>query len=195
MSDMGTVITGEFFPFSREGDDRPAAAFADDLAVRRWYRGHDRGRELTRAELEQLACDLASRPDLWQHLVVGSLDERHYVRLHRDRFSEIWLICWCPSQDTGFHDHDCSRGGVAVVAGAIRETLLGARGERPERVFVQGEAFSFGASHIHDVQYDGGDPAASLHAYSPPLGEMGFYEVASDGTLRRRRGDHREEFC
>jgi predicted metal-dependent enzyme (double-stranded beta helix superfamily) len=194
MSEAGTVITGDF-PFSRTGAEEPVRVPADDLAVRRWYRKHDRGRELTRAELERLAADLAAHRELWEHLVVRSVDERYYVRLHRDRFTEIWLICWCPSQDTGFHDHDGSRGGVAVVHGAIRETLLGACGERPEVVYVEGEAFSFGASHIHDVQYEGGDPAASLHAYSPPLGEMGFYDVADDGTLRRRRGDHREEFC
>jgi predicted metal-dependent enzyme (double-stranded beta helix superfamily) len=194
MSEMGTVITGDF-PFSRDGGDSSAGALADDLAVRRWYRAHDRGRELARVELEQLVSDLAGRPELWDHLVVRSPGERYYVQLHRDRFSEIWLICWCPTQDTGFHDHDCSRGGVAIVHGAVRETLLGALGERPQKTYVEGETFSFGASHIHDVQFEGGDPAASLHAYSPPLGEMGLYEIAADGTLRRRRADHREEFC
>lgn len=194
MSDIGTVISGDL-PFSRDGEEASAGVLADDLAVRRWYRAHDRGRELTRIELDQLVADLADHPELWEHLVVRSPDERYYVRLHRDRAAEIWLICWCPSQDTGFHDHDGSRGGVAVVNGAIRETLLGAQGERPVNVYVEGERFSFGASHIHDVQYEGGDPAASLHVYSPPLGEMGFYDVADDGTLRRRRGDHREEFC
>ena len=62
-------------------------------------------------------------------------------------------------------------------------------------MYPAGASFSFGATHIHDVCQTGPQPAASLHAYSPPRGEMGFYEVAADGTLSRRVGDHRDGFC
>ena len=67
--------------------------------------------------------------------------------------------------------------------------------EHPRSLYRRGDCFSFGASHIHDVQHAAGDPAASLHAYSPPLGEMGFYEPDDGGTLTRRPGDSDEEFC
>ena len=110
--------------------------------------------------------------------------------------SSHWLICWSQRQDTGFHDHDGSRGAVAVVGGALAERRLAAGcAQPPTAIHPAGAAFSFGATHIHDVSQTGSSLATSLHVYSPPLGEMGFYEVAPDGTLSRRTGDYREEFC
>jgi hypothetical protein len=61
--------------------------------------------------------------------------------------------------------------------------------------FVEGSSFSFGAAHIHDVSQTGPVPATSIHAYSPRLGQMGFYEVGADGLLSRRAGGAAEEFC
>ena len=63
--------------------------------------------------------------------------------------------------------------------------------KRPDHVEL---LFVGNASRIHLYQTGAAD-ATSLHVYSPPLGEMGFYEVAADGTLSRRTGDYREEFC
>jgi hypothetical protein len=93
------------------------------------------------------------------------------------------------------HDHDRSRGAVAVVSGALAERRLAVGGPPPTAIHPTGASFSFGATHIHDVSQTGSDLATSLHVYSPRLGEMGFYEVAPDGMLGRRTGDHREEFC
>jgi hypothetical protein len=33
------------------------------------------------------------------------------------------------------------------------------------------------------------EPAVSVHAYSPPLTAMSYYDVASDGRLRRTRSE------
>ncbi|MGA9860189.1 MAG: hypothetical protein WBQ18_20145, partial [Solirubrobacteraceae bacterium] len=35
-----------------------------------------------------------------------------------------WVICWSEDQDTGFHDHDESAAGIAVVSGRVREDRL-----------------------------------------------------------------------
>jgi hypothetical protein len=82
-----------------------------------------------------------------------------------------------------------------VLQGMLSETLPNIGGEHPRALYRRGDCFSFGAAHIHDVQHAAGDPAASLHAYSPPRGEMGFYELDDSGTLTRRRGDSDDEFC
>jgi predicted metal-dependent enzyme (double-stranded beta helix superfamily) len=88
---------------------------------------------------------------------------------------EVWLICWSRLQDTGFHDHDGSRGAVAVVDGALAERRLAIGSVAPATaVFAEGSSFSFGAAHIHDVSQTGPVPATSIHAYSPRLGSMGF---------------------
>ena len=193
-----TNVLAARFQFGRDPDQQlpPSSEEAvDDLAVRRWFRGYDRGRDLGRAELEVLVDDLCTRPQLWRHLIRRSRDRRHYVRLLLDRHVEVWLICWCRTQDTGFHDHDGSSGAVGVVAGAVTETLLRVDGVNPITLHPTGARFSFGGSHIHDVQHAKGDPAASLHVYSPPLRDMGFYEAAGDGTLQRFTADAEREFC
>jgi predicted metal-dependent enzyme (double-stranded beta helix superfamily) len=192
MSALETPLTRSL-PFDRQGDGN-VRRVADD-ATARWFALHDRVRELTRAELETVVADLAEHPELWRRHVRHSTDQRFYVQLHLDEHVEIWLICWCEAQDTGFHDHNGSRGAVTVVEGSIRETLLCLDGTRPVRRFEQGMTFGFGAAHIHDVQHAAGPPATSLHAYSPPLGPMGFYEVTAEGALTRRTGDYREELC
>jgi len=169
---------------------------AADAALDAWLADRDRDRESSRAELEELVRELATRPDLWRGHVRHSPVERIYVRLHLDDHLELWLICWSQRQDTGFHDHDGSRGAVAVVGGALAERRLAAGcAQPPTAIYPAGAAFSFGATHIHDVSQAGATLATSLHVYSPPLGEMGFYEIAADGTLSRRTGDYREEFC
>lgn len=179
--------------FARDPSSETVAA---DAALDAWLADRDLGRESARAELEVLVRALAARPDLWRQHVRHSRAERLYVRLHLDDHLEVWLICWSQRQDTGFHDHDRSRGAVAVVGGALAERRLAVGGPPPPTsIHPTGASFSFGATHIHDVSQAGASVATSLHVYSPPLGEMGFYEVAADGMLGRRTGDYREEFC
>jgi len=195
MSSPPRVVPARF-RFGRDPESelvQPSLVHADELMLRRWYRHHDRKGYLTRSELALLAEDLSAHPELWRHLLRRSPDQRHYVQMFLDAHVEIWLICWCPTQETGFHDHGGSRGAVAVVQGMLSETLPNIGGEHRRALYRRGDCFSFGASHIHDVQHAAGDPAASLHSYSPPLGEMGFYELDDGGTLTRRPGDSDEE--
>jgi predicted metal-dependent enzyme (double-stranded beta helix superfamily) len=148
--------------------DRDGAADADspvdDRRLAAWFDSFDSGRERTRAELELLVGDLAGRPDLWQRYVLHDAEQRHYVRLAAGAQAEVWLICWCPTQETGFHDHAGSRGAVAVVEGTLVETLLAVGGAHPRREFAAGSRFSFGAAHIHDVQHAGGGASGTLVA-------------------------------
>jgi quercetin dioxygenase-like cupin family protein len=111
-----------------------------------------------------------------------------------DRFSqqllltedlEVWLIHWEAGHDTGFHDHDRSGGTVMVVSGAVREDRLVVGGPPSTRVVQAGESFSFEASDIHRVTHVEGEPAVTIHAYSPPLHAMGAYEVTAEGRLLR----------
>jgi hypothetical protein len=32
---------------------------------------------------------------------------------------DVWLLCWTPENDTGWHEHDISSGTVAVVSGEL----------------------------------------------------------------------------
>ena len=111
-------------------------------------------------------------------------EERVYVSLHRDAHVDVWLLCWTPENDTGWHDHDVSSGAVAVVAGELVENNLTlAHGARETQV-PAGRVFSFGPDHIHRLN-GAVHGSISVHAYSPPLWRMGQYAVSDAGVLRR----------
>ena len=142
------------------------------------------GRDLTQTELEALAAGIAQQPEAWAHHVAFDGEGRVYASLHRDAHVDVWLLCWTPEGDTGWHDHDVSAGAVAVVAGELVENNLTlAAGARETRVGA-GRVFSFGPDHIHRL-LGAVHGSVSVHAYSPPLWRMGQYAVNDAGVLRR----------
>lgn len=150
------------------------------------------GRDLDQEELRSLASYLALRPELWRHHLAFDADDRVYVSLHRDAHVDVWLLCWTPENDTGFHDHDVSSGAVAVVDGALVEHNLAVGVDTIETRLEAGRVFSFGPDHIHRLT-GAVHGAVSVHAYSPPLWRMGQYAVGPDGRLRRRSVSYAEE--
>jgi hypothetical protein len=150
-------------------------------------------RDLDRQQLTDLVSRIAADPGQWRGLVRHGTPERHFEQLWRDDHVDVWVITWTNGNDTGFHDHDVSRGAVAVVEGEVTEERLVVGGP-PRRVrHAAGETFDFDASHVHRMCLDAGGPAVSIHAYSPPLWRMGTYTVAPDGTLRRESISYAEE--
>ncbi len=153
-------------------------------------------RDLTDDELLAAAEAIAARPQLWQELIHHDPNHRTYEQLLRDTHLDVWLLCWSRDHDTGFHDHDLSAGAVAVAAGAVREErlMLGRPVDAPiARTVGAGSSFSFGASDIHRVLHAAGEPAVTIHAYSPPLVRMGSYLVEESGQLRRFAVSYEEE--
>ena len=149
-------------------------------------------RDLTPEELERLANRVAADSEQWGHHVAFDDDERVYVSLHRDNHVDVWLLCWTPENDTGWHDHDVSSGAVAVVAGELVENNLTLTDGARERRVGAGTTFSFGPDHIHRL--NGAVPGSvSVHAYSPPLWRMGQYAVGADGRVRRQSVSYAEE--
>ena len=150
-------------------------------------------RDLDCGELRDLVARIAADPQRWQGLVRHGTPERHFEQLWRDDHVDVWVITWTNGNDTGFHDHDVSRGAVAVVEGEVTEERLVVGGPPRRLHHAAGETFEFDASHVHRMCLDADGPAVSIHAYSPPLWRMGAYTVASDGTLRRESVSYAEE--
>ena len=109
-------------------------------------------------------------------------DERWHQRIYRDPSVDLWLISWLPSQGTRLHDHGGSAGAFSVVSGQLTEVVVGGAGVR-ERAHARGASSGFGAHHVHDVRNAGRDPAVSVHAYSPPLTTMTFYDLTAAGLV------------
>jgi predicted metal-dependent enzyme (double-stranded beta helix superfamily) len=149
-------------------------------------------RNLDRSELQALVDELASDPESWRRHVAFADRQRHYVSLHRDEYVDVWLLCWKPGDDTGWHDHDISSGAVRIVRGAIRESSPRIGGEPMSRVIAVGGSFSFGPEHIHRLTGEH-ERAVSIHAYSPPLWRLGQYSIDSDGVMRREPVSYADE--
>jgi hypothetical protein len=149
-------------------------------------------RNLDEAELQELVASIASDPSAWSHLVGFDDERRVYASLHRDAHVDVWLLCWTPENDTGWHDHDISSGAVAVVSGALIEHNLRLQDRGVVTEVESGQVFSFGPDHIHRLT--GAVPGSvSVHAYSPPLWRMGQYAVGADGVLRRQSVSYADE--
>ncbi|MGI8712501.1 MAG: cysteine dioxygenase [Solirubrobacteraceae bacterium] len=139
---------------------------------------------LSLPELEPFAAELAASPRRWRHLVRHD-DTRIYEQISDRENVNAWLICWSEDSDTGFHGHDVSGAGIAVVAGRVREDLLTVTGGAVSRELGAGTTFKVPATRIHRALHAGEGPAVTIHAYSPPLRRMGSCRVGANGVLER----------
>jgi hypothetical protein len=118
-------------------------------------------------------------------------DARWFTRLHADDELDVWLISWVPGHTTELHDHGGSLGALTVLSGALHEYRWDGEQLRRRRLDA-GDQAAFPLGWVHDVVGTPtlADPATttlSVHAYSPPLTAMSYYEVTDRSTLRRTR--------
>ncbi len=107
-----------------------------------------------------------------RHDVHAAPDERWHVRLLCDERVDVWL-----------HDHGGSVGAYTVVIGELSEASWDPiTGQLTEQGVSAGDAVAFGESYVHDVRNVRSKTAVSVHAYSPPLTHMNFYDVV-DGQI------------
>lgn len=106
---------------------------------------------------------------------------RWHRRIYRDRRVDVWLISWLPDQGTQLHDHGGSSGAFTVVSGCLAEaryvrTGRGA-GRLREHEHRAGRSVGFDERYVHDVRNLSEGPAISVHAYSPTLTSMTYYDL------------------
>lgn len=126
-------------------------------------------------------------------------DDQWAALLHAEDELEVWLHSWVPDQATELHDHCGSLGAMTVISGSLREYRWDGR-KLVLRKLDAGDQAGFPLGWVHDVMRApdirvspaSDQPAAistaptlSVHAYSPPLTAMSYYEVTQAGKLRR----------
>ena len=131
--------------------------------------------------LDAITRGYASQSALWMPQLQFRTDERWSVRLHGDNEVDVWLITWLREQSTALHDHGGSAGAFTVVHGTLREYLPSG----VEHELTAGTTRSFGAEYVHDVHNPHREAAISVHAYSPPLSLMSYYEFGVTGGLEQ----------
>jgi hypothetical protein len=139
---------------------------------------------LSPARLGQIAGALAARLDDWSDVLRFDPGHHWYRRLALADDHEVWLLTWLPGQGTGFHDHGRAAGAFAVARGQLREQVAAGPVQRVRRRTVAaGGVRAFGSEHVHDVANVSGEPAVSVHAYSPPLTAMRRYDLTPAGLV------------
>ena len=107
---------------------------------------------------------------------------------------EVFVNTWPSGGSIELHDHGDSAGAAVVVAGELTETRVVTAGSgivsgtRVE-TFLAGHTLSLELGCIHDLVNRGPMRAVSVHAYSPRLRSMTFYDnlgskLGTVGTLR-----------
>jgi hypothetical protein len=126
-------------------------------------------------------------------------DDRWFVRLHGDDEVDVWLISWVPGHRTELHDHGGSLGAATLLSGSLDEFRWDGERLRCRRLEA-GDQAGFPLGWVHDVVWAApgtrtpvtslakpAAPSLSVHAYSPPLTVMSYYEVTEENLLRRKR--------
>jgi Cysteine dioxygenase type I len=124
------------------------------------------------------------------------LGERWFTRIRGDDELDVWLISWVPGHSTELHDHGGSLGALTVLSGSLSEFRWDGTRLRRRRLDA-GDQAGFPLGWVHDVVWAPRSAPAvhsvpvqstlSVHAYSPPLAAMSYYEVTERKTLRRQR--------
>lgn len=159
---------------------------------------HPTAPSLTLEELAEWTRRVADQVRRGEHEIHADASERWHVRVHCDEQVDVWLISWTADQGTELHDHGGSAGAFTVVQGRLTETAWSggvapaderARNRRPghltDLVREAGETSLFGGHYVHDVRNLDDEIAVSVHAYSPPLSRMHFYDVEAGRLIRR----------
>jgi predicted metal-dependent enzyme (double-stranded beta helix superfamily) len=144
-----------------------------------------RGR-LSPARLLRLVDEVASAEALWSPFVAHDPDERSTLRLIATVDYEVWLLGWTPGQRVDLHDHGPSHAAFRVVEGTLTEIEPGLHGLH-RRALAAGSRRMVASGTVHDVLNESPRSATSLHAYSPPLSAMTFYDPTATRPLRSER--------
>lgn len=125
---------------------------------------------LTTDELERVVRAIAATPVIFEDLVVDDEENRWWLLLFKTDNYEVRILGWEHEQRSDWHDHGGSSGVFVVTQGTLFEIHRASDHVSVEsRQFKEGDVGSFGPDYVHDMIYESGKPAVSIHAYSPPL--------------------------
>jgi hypothetical protein len=152
---------------------------------------HQRPDSITRhrlsvARLADVVRSVADEPLTWQSSIRFGTANRWWIRLHGDDVLDVWLLTWVHDTGTDLHDHGDSAGAFTVVSGDLEEVRPNADGGIVTSRLSAGAVRTIAPGAVHDVRSPSAHPAISIHAYSPPLRTMTFYEARADGPRPTR---------
>lgn len=133
------------------------------------------------AELHDLTSAVAAEfATQLRDVVRFDTEERWWARLALTIGVEVWLLSWTHGQGTEPHDHGGASGAFTVVQGELAEEYRHSGGPVRAAQWSSGDTVAFGPGRAHQLGNKGIRPAASVHAYSPPLRPVREYRALTD---------------
>ncbi|MBB5912111.1 quercetin dioxygenase-like cupin family protein [Nocardia transvalensis] len=135
----------------------------------------------TPAELRELIVTVATglaTPLL--DIVRFDAGQRWWSRLALTMGVELWLLSWAPGQGTEPHDHGGASGAFTVTIGELSEEYRHSGGPVQTARWAAGDTVAFGPQRAHQLRNHSTRPAATVHAYSPPLRPVREYRALTD---------------
>ena len=150
------------------------------------------------ARVARMLESYARSADDWRRyaLFEATYYSRNLVR--QSEAYELIVLCWNPGQRSPIHDHARQRCWMAVLDGAVRETIYQGEPEGslgltrgPVRNFERGSvAYIVDDIGWHRIEPSGPAPAVTLHLYSRPIRECRVYDEATRAISARPLSYH-----
>ncbi|MFJ4651193.1 cysteine dioxygenase [Nocardia sp. NPDC088792] len=129
--------------------------------------------ELTATVARELATPLLD-------IVRFDTEQRWWTRLALTMGVEVWLLSWAPGQGTEPHDHGGASGAYTVTIGELDEEFRQPGAPVRQQRRRAGDTVAFGPDRAHRLRNNSIQPAATVHAYSPPLRPVREYRSLTD---------------
>jgi mannose-6-phosphate isomerase-like protein (cupin superfamily) len=137
-------------------------------------------------QLAECVREVAADHATWRPLVRFGTTERWWTRLRSDEVVDVWLLTWLTGTGTDLHDHGGSSAAFTVVEGSLNEVrAYRSRDAMTISTVRPGGVREVAPDVVHDVSNPSALPAISIHAYSPPLTAMTFYDPRPSGLKVR----------
>jgi quercetin dioxygenase-like cupin family protein len=154
----------------------PRSGVEDDSGTRRAGRAAEQRRSpVGLGGLVDIVTGLARVGGLWRVSDPAPGTAREGRRLIATEAYEVWLLAWPPGSSVEPHDHGDADGAFVVCSGELAEVRWDGS-QRSTRRLTVGDVATVPAGVVHDVVAAGSSAAVSIHAYSPSLREMRFYD-------------------
>jgi hypothetical protein len=172
-----------------------------DAVARNWLHNKTGGdREPTRGELAEMMKFVGTKyGDQVDKIIADFSDYTKYpdrpaihLVVGEKNVPDVWLLGWREEQKgleaTPIHDHGASEAGIYVHKGSVNERIFAIDKKdfgkdtlafhEVDRGLNEGSGITINAPYLHDIGASHGEKlSVTVHAYYPPLNDMGFYEV------------------
>jgi hypothetical protein len=138
---------------------------------------------VTRALLEDVVERTACRRDLWEPLVAEAPTGVHWERIAVPEDVEVFVVPWPTFTDTRLQRHDGAASAFVPVRGVVTEIRPDEQLRLVPRKFVPGVTGVLDGYDVHELQNEHVEVAVSIHAFSPRLRSVTWWERQGDAFV------------